>query len=70
MFDRLTRHGQSEYNVVERIGGDSGLTQKGDEFAHALADWVEAGTPLLLTPTAVNIELHSLLLTLNYTHCC
>lgn len=59
MIDRLTRHGQSEYNVVERIGGDSGLTQKGDEFAHALADWVEAGT--------FHSTLHS---SLNYIHYC
>jgi len=37
----LTRHGESEYNVQERIGGDSPLTHMGDEYAHALGDWVQ-----------------------------
>mmetsp|Transcript_2067 Transcript_2067/g.2726 ORF Transcript_2067/g.2726 Transcript_2067/m.2726 type:complete len:524 (+) Transcript_2067:60-1631(+) len=37
----LTRHGQSEDNVHDRIGGDSNLTNKGDQYAHMLADWVE-----------------------------
>lgn len=49
----LSRHGESEYNLDDRIGGDSPLTAKGDEFAHTLAgiflplfsksnvDWVE-----------------------------
>ncbi|PRP89620.1 hypothetical protein PROFUN_00884 [Planoprotostelium fungivorum] len=37
----LTRHGESEYNTQERIGGDSGLTHQGDEYAHALGDWVQ-----------------------------
>eukprot|EP01118_Nematostelium_gracile_P009010 TRINITY_DN3016_c0_g1_i1.p2 TRINITY_DN3016_c0_g1~~TRINITY_DN3016_c0_g1_i1.p2 ORF type:complete len:186 (-),score=46.18 TRINITY_DN3016_c0_g1_i1:413-970(-) len=37
----LTRHGESEYNTEGRLGGDSGLTAKGDEYAHALADWVQ-----------------------------
>ena len=29
---RFTRHGQSEYNVEDRIGGDSGLTPRGEEY--------------------------------------
>jgi broad specificity phosphatase PhoE/predicted kinase len=37
----LTRHGESEFNVDDRIGGDSPLTLKGDQYAQALADWVE-----------------------------
>jgi broad specificity phosphatase PhoE len=32
----LTRHGESEYNVENRLGGDPGLTQRGREYAHAL----------------------------------
>jgi hypothetical protein len=38
---RLTRHGESEYNVSDRIGGDSPLTTKGDKYAQMLADWVD-----------------------------
>lgn len=36
----LTRHGQSEYNRLGRIGGDSGLSDKGLEYAHRLATYV------------------------------
>lgn len=37
----LTRHGQSEYNAVGRIGGDSGLSKHGLMYAQKLADFVE-----------------------------
>lgn len=33
----LTRHGQSEYNLLGKIGGDSGLTSSGVEYAKRLA---------------------------------
>ena len=33
----FTRHGQSEYNALHRIGGDSGLTARGKAFAEANA---------------------------------
>lgn len=33
----LTRHGQSEYNLLGKIGGDSGLTPSGMEYARRLA---------------------------------
>lgn len=33
----LTRHGQSEYNLLGKIGGDSGLTPNGTEYARRLA---------------------------------
>jgi len=36
----LSRHGQSEYNLSQKIGGDSGLTDHGREYARVLADWV------------------------------
>jgi hypothetical protein len=35
----LTRHGQSEYNLLGKIGGDSGLTLAGVEYARRLADF-------------------------------
>jgi broad specificity phosphatase PhoE len=35
----LTRHGQSEYNLLGKIGGDSGLTAAGKEYARRLADF-------------------------------
>ncbi|KAJ8614209.1 hypothetical protein CTAYLR_001110 [Chrysophaeum taylorii] len=37
----LCRHGQSEYNVLGKIGGDSGLSPEGDRFARALARFAE-----------------------------
>jgi broad specificity phosphatase PhoE len=36
-----SRHGQSEYNAIGRIGGDSGLTQHGINYAKKLAEFVE-----------------------------
>ncbi|XP_074646867.1 6-phosphofructo-2-kinase/fructose-2,6-bisphosphatase-like isoform X2 [Tubulanus polymorphus] len=37
----LSRHGESELNVVGRIGGDSDLSQRGKQYAHKLAEFVE-----------------------------
>jgi len=37
----LSRHGQSEYNAVGRIGGDSGLTEMGERYALALKGFAE-----------------------------
>jgi broad specificity phosphatase PhoE len=37
----LTRHGQSEYNEVGKIGGDSGLSEHGLAYARKLAEFVE-----------------------------
>jgi broad specificity phosphatase PhoE len=35
----LTRHGQSEYNVLGKIGGNPPLSAAGAEFARRLAQW-------------------------------
>lgn len=35
----LTRHGQSMYNLEQRIGGDPELTRAGELYAHRLSDW-------------------------------
>lgn len=32
----LTRHGESEYNVSGKIGGDSNLSERGRKYAAAL----------------------------------
>ena len=37
----LSRHGQSKYNDLGRIGGDSGLSDHGVKYAHKLAEFVE-----------------------------
>jgi broad specificity phosphatase PhoE len=37
----LSRHGQSEYNAIGRIGGDSGISELGLAYARNLADFVE-----------------------------
>ena len=36
----LTRHGESEFNEADRIGGDSSLTARGHAYAGVLADHV------------------------------
>jgi hypothetical protein len=33
----ISRHGQSQYNLEDRIGGDSGITDRGEKYAVALA---------------------------------
>jgi broad specificity phosphatase PhoE len=37
----FTRHGQSEYNLLGKIGGDSGLTPAGLEYARRLAEFAQ-----------------------------
>uniref|UniRef100_A0A8B9JMS4 6-phosphofructo-2-kinase/fructose-2,6-bisphosphatase 2 n=1 Tax=Astyanax mexicanus TaxID=7994 RepID=A0A8B9JMS4_ASTMX len=38
----LCRHGESEHNIQGLIGGDSGLSNRGKEFARALRGFVES----------------------------
>jgi 6-phosphofructo-2-kinase/fructose-2,6-biphosphatase 2 len=42
----LTRHGQSVYNALGKIGGDEELTEMGDDYAHAFAEWVLQTLPV------------------------
>mmetsp|Transcript_8199 Transcript_8199/g.11626 ORF Transcript_8199/g.11626 Transcript_8199/m.11626 type:complete len:514 (+) Transcript_8199:206-1747(+) len=37
----LSRHGESQYNVLKKIGGNSPLSPQGEKYALALADWVK-----------------------------
>ena len=48
----LTRHGQSEYNLLGKIGGDSGLTPSGVEYARRLADFARdyIANPIVVDP--------------------
>lgn len=36
----LTRHGESNYNLVGRIGGDSELSERGWEYSKCLAQYI------------------------------
>ncbi len=50
----LMRHGESEYNAQKRIGGDSGLTARGQRFGRRLASTLPTlvpGTPVVFTST-------------------
>ena len=49
----LTRHGESEFNVLGRIGGDAPLTERGAEYAKALGDFIRAESvaPVVWTST-------------------
>ena len=38
----LSRHGESEYNVEDRIGGDSSITERGHQYARALGTYMNA----------------------------
>ncbi|KAH9274206.1 hypothetical protein BSLG_002125 [Batrachochytrium salamandrivorans] len=41
----LTRHGESEYNISERIGGDPALTLLGKRYSCALAKFMKRSCP-------------------------
>ncbi|MEZ4238836.1 MAG: 6-phosphofructo-2-kinase/fructose-2,6-bisphosphatase [Myxococcota bacterium] len=50
----LTRHGESAFNVVGRIGGDARLSERGRAFARHLGAWLPEridGTPQVWTST-------------------
>jgi hypothetical protein len=38
----FSRHGESEYNVEERLGGDPDLTPRGHRYAKALGHYMNA----------------------------
>ncbi|KAM6474811.1 6-phosphofructo-2-kinase/fructose-2,6-bisphosphatase 1 isoform 2-T2 [Liasis olivaceus] len=38
----LSRHGESELNLRGRIGGDSGLSERGKQYAYALASFIRS----------------------------
>jgi broad specificity phosphatase PhoE/predicted kinase len=41
----LTRHGESVFNMQGRLGGDSELSPRGEEYSRALADFVRTNIP-------------------------
>ena len=41
----LSRHGESEYNVLKLIGGDSPLSPRGKEYALSLGEFVHRHYP-------------------------
>ena len=38
---RSLQHGESQYNVLGKIGGDAGLSPRGDQYARALYDYMQ-----------------------------
>lgn len=53
----FSRHGQSEYNALGKIGGDSKLTAHGEEYALALGSWAEQNIMHLPDGTAIAARL-------------
>lgn len=48
----LVRHGETHYNLENRLGGDSGLTERGEAQAHALAEhFRDKPVPYIFTST-------------------
>ena len=47
----LTRHGESEYNRLSLLGGDSNITDTGRAYAAVLPDIVIDRVPLVLSPS-------------------
>ncbi len=46
----LTRHGESEWNVLAKLGGDSSLSSQGAQYARALPDLLLEQLPLHKEP--------------------
>lgn len=57
----LSRHGESEYNLEDRIGGDSNLTPRGQQYARALGLYMNAAGKTWKAVTPNNIEMTSIL---------
>ena len=51
----LSRHGQSEYNVLGKVGGDSDLSVAGEEYALKLAEFA---VKHVCNPDSVDSEFH------------
>lgn len=49
----LTRHGQTHFNMEDRIGGDSSLTRHGKEYARRLAAYFNPVEPVIFTSAKV-----------------
>eukprot|EP00123_Amoebidium_parasiticum_P007979 comp18496_c0_seq1/m.19871 comp18496_c0_seq1/g.19871 ORF comp18496_c0_seq1/g.19871 comp18496_c0_seq1/m.19871 type:complete len:373 (-) comp18496_c0_seq1:342-1460(-) len=41
----ISRHGESEFNVLGKIGGDSGLSPRGQQYARALGQYMKEINP-------------------------
>ena len=53
----LSRHGQSEYNVLKKIGGNSSLSDRGEQYSQSLADWIHENVLKEGTTTLRNLQL-------------
>lgn len=52
----LTRHGESEYNIEGKIGGDSHISSRGEEYARQLPDLVIERLPTAIDETPVPVS--------------
>ena len=51
----MSRHGQSEYNVLGKVGGNSGLSPNGQIYQKALAEWVEVRLSLHMLSSSYSV---------------
>ncbi|WIA42087.1 hypothetical protein OEZ86_009363 [Tetradesmus obliquus] len=52
----LTRHGESCFNMAGRIGGDSGLTARGEAYARLLPDVLDSRLPATFNESGVPVS--------------
>ena len=55
----LSRHGESMYNTLQRLGGDSPLSSRGEVYAHKLPDVLVDRVPLVRTPASANTKVNT-----------
>jgi len=51
----LTRHGESQYNTENRIGGDSNLSERGEKYTHVCAKFLNLQHDIRTDPSAVRV---------------
>ena len=52
----LSRHGESKYNVEDRIGGNSSITERGHQYARALGTYMNTTGNQYLTRKVLQVS--------------
>ena len=55
MIIYLSRHGQSEYNLENKIGGDSNLSKDGELYSKKLEEYIKYNKNMIPTKCITNL---------------
>lgn len=54
----FSRHGESEYNMFAKIGGDSNISPQGQVYAKLLPDLMVERVPLVSSYNSCKLQIH------------